>query len=187
LPAAADQIPADDALNRQNIGLLDDHGAAGERVDGLFEPRRDALGADDVCQVVRVAGRQRLQPEARELRQHYAFARHGLVHHYVEGRYAVSGHDHQSLAEVVYIADLTAVNEAGQVGADDGGRGVAHGSFRSTHGSDLRTVSSFTRPGPHAVLIYTRSGSDLHTLARSAAPAQNVAVRSRPESRQYDH
>ena len=119
-PAGAGEVPARHALERDDLALADDDGAAGEhRGVGL-----QLLGkARDVRldQVV-VDVRELPEPEVRELRQDLALVRDAGGEDAVERRDPVARDEEERGAEIVELADLAAAGQAGagQVGFGDG-------------------------------------------------------------------
>ena len=106
LPARAHEVPADDALDREHLGLQDDHRAplelvaeAGERVRVLRH-----VGGDDV---VGHHVREEPEPEQRHLRQQDPLAGDAGGQDDVEGAQAVRGHHEEAIAQVVDVADLS--------------------------------------------------------------------------------
>ncbi len=67
-----------------------------------------------------------LEPEVRDLREHFALARNAVGHDDVEGGNAVAGDEQEAVAEVEDFADLAGADffDAGQVELEN--RGVVH-------------------------------------------------------------
>ena len=105
LKAAAGQVTADDALDREHLGLLHQHEATvqivGVRLELLGQIGHvgaDQMVVDDILHLV--------EPEQRKLRENTALVGDLAVQNVVE-RGDVVGRDHQQLvAQVVDVADL---------------------------------------------------------------------------------
>ena len=63
-----------------------------------------------------------LEPEMRDLREHFAFARDAVGHDDVEGGDAVAGDEQEAVAEVKDFADLAGADffDAGQIELENG-------------------------------------------------------------------
>ena len=83
--------------------------------------RQRIVGAGQ--QMIRRTSRGKfLEPEMRDLREHFALARNAVGHDDVEGGDAVAGDEQQAVAEVEDFADLAALEffDAGQIELENG-------------------------------------------------------------------
>ena len=138
LPGRAREVAADDALDREHLGLAAQHDPAGQVGIGLGDAGGEVgdVGGDEVA-----AGHvaERLEPEGRDRGEHAALVEDRLVEHDVEGGEPVGG-DHQELvvADGVDVPDLAGV----QVG-----QGERHAAERSGLEDRLGPVGGGARGG----------------------------------------
>ena len=132
LPARTGHVAPHHGLAGQGREALDEHAAAlhlGHFVGGDHAVRRLS------GQVVGDQGLEVVEPEQGHGRQQPALARHGRLHHHVEGAEPVAGHHQQALvAHGVEVAHLAAGDQrqgmqgrAGHGGAEVGECGGGHG------------------------------------------------------------
>ena len=124
LPAGAGEIAADDALDRDDPGPLDQHRTLVEEL---------AMGGEGGRELVRVGGDEvigadelgEVEPEPRQLRQDLALEGDERGQDVVEGRDAVRGDDQELVADFIDVPDL-AFLEQRVIGQNDIGKSVFH-------------------------------------------------------------
>ena len=107
LPARPGEVPARDALERDDPALLDEDGPAGEEPGVRGELRRESGGVG-LEEVVPDEPLELPEPEGRELRQDRALAGDPGGEDDVEGGDPVRGDDEEAIPEVVDVPDLAA-------------------------------------------------------------------------------
>ena len=105
LLAGASEVAADDALDGHGLGLLDQHGAAGEVVRVGLELLRE-VGHVAGDHVVGDEVGKALEPERGDAREDLALVRNLVRQDEVIGADAVGRHHEQAVAAVVDVADL---------------------------------------------------------------------------------
>src|SRR5262249_1101870 len=104
-PAGADEIAADDTLDRHDRGLANEHAAAVEGVllGGEGGGHRGDVDAEEVVRDAQV-----IEPEPRQAGEDAALVGDAGRQHPVAGADPVAGDDDEAVAEVIDVAHLPA-------------------------------------------------------------------------------
>ena len=112
LPARPGEVTAHDAFDRQRPGFLHDHRASGQLAFVRLEQRWQRVRRPGQT-VVGHDGRQLIEPEMGNLRQHHPFERDAVGHDAIERGDAIRGDHEQVVAQVENVADLAAFDFIG--------------------------------------------------------------------------
>jgi hypothetical protein len=112
---------ADDALDRDDRGLLDEHGTLGQDVGEGGQGRGEILGFRGQ-EMVGQDQADEIEPELRQLRQDLALVRDERGQDPVKGRDAVRGYDQELVADLKNVPDFALFEKrhTGQLKVTDG-------------------------------------------------------------------
>lgn len=118
-PSGAGEVSSGDALDGDDGGFFDEHGAARELIGEGLEVG-GVLGDVGGEEVVLELGAEHLEPEETEGGEEFSFVGDGVGHDAVVGADAVGGDDEEGISEVVDIADFATSDREGQRALEEG-------------------------------------------------------------------
>ena len=130
-PAGAHEIAANNALNGNHLSLADDQGTALEIFGVGFQ-----LFAGGHISRKQMVGHilEKIEPEQRNLGEHFTFAGHSAGEHHVKSTQTVCGDEKKCIAQIVDITDFAAAQQGNtrQRGFDQSSSGiVTHGQTQA--------------------------------------------------------